>query len=139
MQDKKQQRGISLIIVIFLLAVLSVLTLSMMKLSGRQQMDSLYAARGAQAYFAARAGMEYAIARVVAADTCPGSDPGPINGMADFTVTIDCARFPALLTATYNEGGTAYSIFRLTVTASSGSFAVPDVATRRVTATVRRP
>ncbi|HEX5055528.1 MAG TPA: hypothetical protein VFX02_03435 [Gammaproteobacteria bacterium] len=132
-----KQRGISMVIVIFLLAVVSVMTLSMATISGTQHMNSLYTQRAAQAYFAARAGMEYAIARVIAVDACPGN-PGAIPGMNEFNVVVACVRSPAGV-ATFNEGGAAYSIFRLTVTASSGNFAVPDVATRQITATVRRP
>jgi MSHA biogenesis protein MshP len=128
----KNQRGISLVVVIFLLAVVSVLTLSMMNLSGTQHISSLYTARGAQAYFAARAGMEYATAQIVAGAGCPIADPGTIAG---FTVTIDDCT-PA---GTFNEGGPGtFSIFRLTVSASSGNFQVPDVANRRISATVIR-
>jgi MSHA biogenesis protein MshP len=130
----KKQRGISIIIVIFLLAAVSAMALSMMNLSGTQHMSSLYTARGTQAYYAARAGLEYAVDQVVATGVCP-ANPGPIPGMTDFNVTIDNCT-PA---GPFNEGGPAYTIYRLTVTARSGSFQAPDVATRQVMATVKVP
>jgi len=129
---RKKQRGISLIIVIFLLAVVSVLTVSMVNLSGTQHISSLYSLRNAQAYFAARAGMEYATALIIGGANCPIASPGTIEG---YTVTIDnCSA-----AGPFNEGNpTSSTIFQLTVTASSGNFQVPDVANRRITATVRR-
>jgi MSHA biogenesis protein MshP len=124
------QRGISLVVVIFLLAVVSVLTLSMMNLSGTQHMSSLYTARGAQAYFAARSGIEYAVAQLVAGGGCANQT---ISG---FAVTITC---PAV--GAYNEGNAAapYTVYRVTATATSGTFQVPDVANRQLTVTVKVP
>jgi MSHA biogenesis protein MshP len=124
----KKQRGISLMIVIFLLAGVSVMALSMMNLSGTQHINSLYTVRGAQAYFAARSGMEYAIAQVMAGGACANQN---ISG---FAVTIACVH-----AGNYNEGGAAYDIYRLTTTASDGNFQVPDIANRRLTVTVKVP
>lgn len=134
MKNKKRQLGISLIIVIFLLAAVSVMALSMVRLSATQHLASFYAARGAQAYFAARAGMEYATATVVA----PGGNCGnlalPPITIEGFDININCAPV-----GTFQEGVAGdYTIFRLTVIASNGNFAVPDVANRRISATVRR-
>src|SRR5688500_5412230 len=52
-----RQRGISIIIVVFILAVVSMLALSMVRLSSTQHISSLYTWRSAQAYFAARSGL----------------------------------------------------------------------------------
>lgn len=133
-EPQKNQRGISLVVVIFLLAVVSVLTLSMMNLSGTQHISSLYTFRGAQAYYAARSGMEYAVARLVAGATCAGvGSPQTVSG---FTVDIACAAV-----GTYDEGNAAapYTVYRLTTTAGDGTFQVPDVANRRLTVTVKVP
>lgn len=126
----RNQRGISLVIVIFLLAVVSVLTLSMINLSGTQHISSLYTYRGAQAYFAARSGIEYAVAQLVSGGACADQT---ISG---FAVSITC---PPV--GTYNEGNAAapYTIYRVTATASDGTFQVPDVANRRLTVTVKVP
>jgi MSHA biogenesis protein MshP len=126
----KRQRGISMVIVIFLLAVVSVMGLSMMKLSGTQQISSLYTLQGAQGYFAARSGMEYAVARLVGGAACANQ---VISG---FNVSIACT--PA---GTYDEGNAAspYTVYRVTVTASSGNFQVPDLINRQITATVKVP
>lgn len=126
----QSQRGISLVIVIFLLAVVSVLTLSMMNLSGTQHISSLYTFRGAQAYYAARSGIEYAVAQLVNGAACADQT------FSGFAVAITCQ-----LVGTYNEGNAAapYSVYRVTATASDGTFQVPDVANRRLTVTVKVP
>jgi MSHA biogenesis protein MshP len=131
----KKQRGVSIIVVIFLLAVVSVMALSLMNLSGTQHMSSLYTVQGTQAYFAARSGLEYAIARIVVdGQNCGGiASPFSISG---YDVNIACT--PA---GTYDEGNAAapYNIYRLTATASSGNFQVPNVVNRRITVTVKNP
>jgi MSHA biogenesis protein MshP len=124
----RTQRGISIMIVVFLLAGVSVMALSMMNLSGTQHINSLYTVRGAQAYFAARSGMEYAIARTKAGGACANQN---ISG---FAVTITC-----VLAGNFNEGGAAYAIYRLTTTASGGTFQLPDVTNREITATIKVP
>ncbi|HEY3487382.1 MAG TPA: hypothetical protein VGL10_04900 [Gammaproteobacteria bacterium] len=130
----KNQRGISLVIVIFLLAGISVMVVSMMNLSSTQHMTTLHSVRGTQAYFAARSGMEYAVARLTAGATCAGiASPLTISG---FTVTLACAA-----AGTFNEGNAAasYIIYSLTATASNGNFQVSNVANRQITATVKVP
>jgi MSHA biogenesis protein MshP len=131
--DIRKQRGISLIVVVFLLAGVSVLALSMMNLSGTQQISSMYTIRSTQAYFAARSGMEYAIDRVTAA-ACGGiTSPQTISG---FTVTITCTP-----SGPFDEGNPAlpYTIYRLTTTATGGTLQVPEPVNRQITVTFKNP
>jgi MSHA biogenesis protein MshP len=131
----RKQRGISLIVVIFLLALVSVLAVSMVNLSGTQHMSSVYTVQGTQAYFAARSGLEYAIARIVVDGQNCGGIASPLS-ISGYDVNIACA-----LAGNYDEGNAAapYNIYRLTATASSGNFQAPSVVNRQITVTVKNP
>lgn len=137
----RQQRGISVMVVIFLLAVVSMMTVSLLTLSGTQHISSLYAQRAAQAYFAAHGGIEHALDLLEAGGVgaCGNITINPAMGMAGgFTVNILCTQISPV--AGFNEGNpAAYHIFRLTATASSGNFDIPEVANRRITVTVKVP
>jgi hypothetical protein len=77
--------------------------------------------------------MQYAAARVTAGAGCAGITPTlTIDG---FSVAITCS-----ISGTFNEGeATVYSVYDLVSTASGGSFAAPDVANRRLQATLKYP
>ena len=134
---QNKQHGISIVLVLFLLVVVSGLVVSISQLSSTQNINSAYSARGAQAYFAARAGLDYAIARINAGTACGGIGGFTLDGYA---ISIGCTEVPAG-PATYDEGNTAspYNIFVLNVRASRGGFSVPDAVNRRVRATIRFP
>lgn len=130
----KTQRGISIIVVVFILAVVTIMGLSISILSSTQHMSSAYAFRGSQAYFAARAAVDYALARIVGGANCGGISPSiNVNG---FAVTMVCVAI-----GPYNEGTPAdsYSIYNITATASSGGFAAPDAVNRQVRASIKFP
>ncbi|HEX7028062.1 MAG TPA: PilX N-terminal domain-containing pilus assembly protein [Gammaproteobacteria bacterium] len=139
-----RQHGISIVLVLFLLTVVTVMVVSMANLSTGQHIGSLYAARGAQAYFAARAGVDYAISRiengaagcgdVAASLTIAGHD---VDITCTLTSTPSCT--PPPLTACNEGGPTAYSVYAVSAVASRGNFQVPDVATRVVRATIKNP
>lgn len=131
--SRGSQRGISVLLVIFLLGAVSVLGVVIATLAATQHFSVTYSARAAQAYFAARAGMQYAAARVTAGAGCAGVTPTlTLDG---FTVAVTCS-----VSGTFDEGdATPYSIYDLTATASGGSFSAPDVTNRRLQATLKFP
>ncbi len=127
------QRGISVLLIVFLLGAASLLGLAVATLSGTQHFAAAWSARAAQAYFAARAGMQYAAARITAGAGCAGITPS--QSIDGFTVTVTCS-----ISGTFNEGAaTGYSIYDLGATASGGRFSAPDVANRRLQATLKFP
>lgn len=129
----KRQQGMSIIFIVFILVVLSALASLVSQISGSQEFTSVYAQRGAQAYFAARAGMDYAVSRLTTGSGCAGVD-GNITAL-NFSVAISC-----VVSGSYNEGSASnYDVYTVTVTASSGNFAAPDVSNRRIQATVKYP
>lgn len=130
----RKQRGISIILVLFLLTVVAALAVSMANLSGGQHMNSLYSLRGAQAYFAARAGVDYAVSRIDSGAGCAGV-AGSLT-ITGHTVSITCT----LVANNINEGNAVpYNVYSINAIATRGGFQVPDVATREVRATIKNP
>lgn len=107
------QRGFAIVSAIFLLVVLAALGAFMVTISNTQHITSAQDVQGSRAYWAARAGLEWAIASIAASPTtCPiAAAPANING---FTLTVTCNR------TSYNEGGVAKNVFRVTSTSTAG-------------------
>lgn len=127
------QRGFAAVAAIFLLVVLAALGGFMLTFSSTQQLTSAQDVQGSRAYWAAQAGLEWALATVDATSACPGAAPTPIDG---FTVEVTCP-----LPLVYNEGGLVRTIFRLQSTArTAGGAAVGGVGfiERSVSATMER-
>ena len=108
------QQGFAVIAAIFLVVVLAALGGFMLTFSNTQQLTSAQDVQGSRAYWAARAGLEWAIVAVplAPATLCPnttstviaaGVGPGPVDG---FTLQISCSN------NTYTEGGTSPTIYR---------------------------
>lgn len=98
---------------IFLLVVLSALGAFMVTFSNTQNLTSAQDIQGSRAYWAARAGLSWAIGSISAAPAaCPaGAAPANVNG---FALTVACSMTP------YNESGVDKRVFRLTSTATAG-------------------
>lgn len=132
--DVHKQSGLSFMLVVFILAAVAVLGLSISVISGTQHFTGTYTYRGSQAYFSARAGVEYALARIASGIACAGVSPSiSVNG---FTVAVSCSAM-----GPFDEGVVAdsYSIYNITATASRGGFTAPDAATRQVRASIKYP
>ena len=114
-------RGFAAIAAIFLVVVLAALGAFMLSLSNSQQVTSAQDTLGTRAYWAANAGLEWAVA--AGPGVCPaanttlialaaGVGPALIEG---FTITIKCARND------YLEAGVTRKIFRFEAIASMGA------------------
>jgi len=115
------QRGFAAIAAIFLVVVLAALGGFMLTFSNTQQLTSAQDVQGSRAYWAARAGLEWVIAGVVATApvppavlplaTCPvTTPPASVDG---FTLVITCTP------QAYTEAGATITIFQFTSVASS--------------------
>lgn len=114
MTDMRQgQRGFVLVAAVFLLVVLAALGTFMVTISNTQQLTSAVDVQGARAYWAARAGLEWATAKIVAAPAACPTPPAPFV-VEGFTIAIACS------VQAYDEGGAATSVFVVTSVASSG-------------------
>jgi MSHA biogenesis protein MshP len=126
---KTKQNGFSLVAAIFILVVLALLGSYMVRLAGTQRTTTLYAIQGARAYQAARAGIEWSIARIVVGGACSditGSSPMNFAGINDFSVTLTCSR------QTYSEGLDNPNVFRITAFSEFASYTSPYYISRKL-------
>lgn len=108
---KQSQRGFVLVAAIFLLVVLAGLGAFMVSFSNTQHLTSAQDVQGSRAYWAARAGVEWAVSSINTTSGCVGP-PASIDG---FTLSISCP------SQTYVESGTPNkTIFSITSVASAG-------------------
>ncbi len=94
-----RSRGVAAISAVFLLVVLAALGAFMVTFSNTQHLTSAEDVKGTQAYWAARAGLDWAIPQVFQANSCPTATPTFV--VNSFTVQTTCA------TSSFNEGVTA--------------------------------
>lgn len=117
-------RGFAAIAAIFLLVVLAALGAYMLTFSNTQQLTSAQDVQGARGYWAARAGLEWAIAHIsaqpVATADCPPAQTLP-GGTATFdggfTVAVSCVR------QNFTEAGATVRIFRIDAVARTAAAA----------------
>jgi MSHA biogenesis protein MshP len=115
----KQQQGFSIVMAIFILVVMGLLGGYMVRLSGVQQMTSVYALQGARAYLAARAGLEWSIARLTNAGTCADVNAQTALTFADmngFTVKLTCT------STAYAEGSKNPVIYQINALGEYGAY-----------------
>ncbi len=120
---------------LFLIVVIALVLATMARLSSVQHGTSSLAIQQARAYQAARAGLEWGIARAVNAGLCSGGSPSLAgSNLAGFTVTVSCA-----VDSHVDEAGAPVQIFRITAEAENGSpGSRADHAFRRLFSMVER-
>jgi MSHA biogenesis protein MshP len=122
-------RGFAAIAALFLLVVLAALGGYMVSFSNTQQLTATQDLQGTRAYWAARAGLEWALG-AIAADptTCPPAST-TVNTGSSFTVSIVCTP------RTYLENGVSVKIFQIESMASTGTVGTLGFVERSVSAT----
>ncbi|APW41280.1 hypothetical protein [Rhodoferax saidenbachensis] len=134
------QGGFAAIAAIFLVVVLAALGGFMLSFSNTQQISSAQDVRGSRAYWAARAGLEWAVVAIPPAstaspDACTVTNPpGTIDG---FTITVACTKVTYAETGV-TSGVSPTAIVRITVTASTGTVGSIAYIDRSVTASVEQ-
>lgn len=130
-------KGFMLPVAIFLLVVLATLVGYAMRLSLLANMGTIQDVQGAQAYLAARAGVEWAAYQVIlpgstTMQACPASPSTlTING---FSVVITCTR-----TNTVDKGSTQnIGIYSISSTASTGVATSQNYVERQIKVTLSR-
>ncbi len=123
---QQSQQGFAAIAAIFLVVVLAALGAFMVTFSNTQQLTSAQDVQGSRAYWAARAGLEWALVAIPATaglpgDLCPNSglttvvgSPTPIEG---FTIRIRCSK------NSYSEDVSTLRIYSMESQASLGGAA----------------
>lgn len=119
--------GFTLVSAIFLMVVLVVLGASLVTLGSVQHTTSAQQLQSVRAYYAARTGVEWAVAR--ASTGCPAGTLEPLGGtLASFTVTVTCT------SSNHDLGGVVTPYHMVEVTATSGNYEGTDYVSRRVQA-----
>lgn len=108
--------GFATIAAIFLLVVLAALGAFAVTISSTQQVAAGQDVRGTRAYWAARAGIEWAVGSLTASPGACPTPPAPFT-VDGFTLTVACTR------ATFDESGVTRAVYRLTASASAGGTA----------------
>jgi len=127
----KDERGFSLVSALFILVALAVLGVGMVILSGVQARLPVLALRGAQAYQAANAGIEWGSFQAVNSGTCAASTTFTVE---NYQVTVTCNANPP-----FTEGGTSYIVYDLVSSAQQGVYGSPEHIYRQLDARVIRP
>lgn len=122
-----RSRGFSLITAIFLLVVLAALGAFMVVFTGQQQTTLQVDVLGVRAYYAARAGTEWALYRALDPDNtiapgaavfapCPAGTLDPLGGsLSPFTVVVTCT------SSDHTEGGKSIRVYEIVSTACNAA------------------
>lgn len=124
-----QSQGFILVTVLFLIAVIAVMAVTMSTTSSVQNFTTVYSLQQARAFFAAKSGLDYGIQRAVSAGACTNSGitlPG-----IDFNVTVSCVSVPV------NEPGSPATVYTISSTATTGTLGDVGYVTRTVRAIVQ--
>ncbi len=118
-QNRSCTSGFAAIAAMFLLVVLAGLGAFMVSFSNTQQLSAAQDIQGTRAYWAARAGLDWAIAAVVLNPSgCPLSPPTSVDTGSSFHLDIVCTP------SSYLEGGATVQIYTFESKASTNPVAV---------------
>lgn len=136
-RHRSPQRGFAAVAAIFLVVVLAALGGYMVSFSNTQQLTGAQDVQGSRAYWAARAGLEWGVAAVMAAQT-PGSTSTECP-TTPTSLTVQGMSVVVACTATsYTEGGSAVRVLSFNAIASAGAAASPGFVERSVSASLER-
>ncbi|NDP40915.1 MAG: hypothetical protein GZ093_19675 [Rhodoferax sp.] len=123
------QQGFAAIAAVFLVVVLAAFGAFMVSFSNTQQLNSARDVQGSRAYWAARAGLEWAIASLPAGATACWATPPPA-AVDGFGLAISCTA------SSFTEGAATVYIFQITAVASSGAVGSVGFVERSVSASL---
>ncbi len=132
--QRSAQRGFAAIAAVFLVVMLAAFGAFMVSFSNTQQLNSAQDVQGSRAYWAARAGLEWAVARLGPGSTaCWGAvAPAPPTSIDGFNLTISCAM------SSFTEGTSTIYVFRLNSVASTGAVGSVGFIERSVSTSMER-
>ena len=133
----RPQQGFAAVAAIFLVVVLAGLGSYMVSFSNTQQLTSAQDVQGTRAYWAARAGLEWGVAAVLAGNTpggttqeCPST---PTNlTVQGFAVQVTCS------VTNFTEAASTVALLRLASNASTGTAGTVGFVERNVSASMER-
>ncbi len=125
----KQQRGFSIVMATFVLVVLGLLGAYMVRLSASQTSTSLNALQGARAYQAARAGIEWSLARISTGGSCADINSQTamsFTGLSGFSVRLSCT------SQSYSEADKTLSVYKINALSQFGNYSSIDYVAREI-------
>ena len=127
----RAQHGFAAIAALFLVVILAALGGFMLTFSNTQQLTSAQDVQGSRAYWAARAGLGWGVAKVVAdSSACPSATPANMAGapasVEGFSIAVTC------YASSYVDAGSTINILRIESKASSGTAASANYVERSV-------
>lgn len=134
MRPDPRQRGFALVAAMFLIVVIALVIATMARLSSVQHGTNSLAIQQARAYQAARAGLEWGVARAADVGLCSSDGRPSLAGgnLAAFSVSVRCVAGSHL-----DETGASVQVFRITSEAENGTpSSRNDYAFRRLYAVV---
>jgi MSHA biogenesis protein MshP len=132
---RTRQTGFAAVAAIFLVVILAALGGFMLTFSNTQQLTAVQDLQGTRAFWAARAGLEWGVAKAVGATpVCAASTTLSTSFDGGFSVTVVC-------TATTYTDGAVTAIYTITATANPTGSVVGSIGyiERSMTATVELP
>lgn len=129
----RAQRGFAAVAAVFLVLVLAAMGAYMVSISNAQKIESVQDVQGTRAYWAARAGLEWALTAINASSgACPSSPPATVDTGDVFTLAISCTL------NSYSEGPNTVKIFSIKSVASKGTVGTLGYVERSVSASVEK-
>lgn len=130
-QNRHRQRGVSLVVAVFLLVVLAGLGAFAARLGVMQQQTVNTAVLASQAFHAAKTGVAWASYRALNGGWCATTSfTLTEGGAAGFAVDVSCTQ------STHVEGGATVDVYTVTVLAEYGNYGEPDYVSRRIQAKI---
>ena len=114
MNIRSAQHGFAAVMAVFVLVVLAALGAFMVTTSTSQQLNSAQDIQGSRAYWAARAGIEWAVGSLTATPAACPTPPSPFT-VDGFTLDVRCTP------QAFNEGGVTRTNYSVTAVASLGA------------------
>jgi len=132
---RTSQSGFAAIAAIVVLTVLAGMGAFMLSFSNTQQLSSARDMQSTRAYWAARAGMDWAMGAITLDGTVCPTPPSPftVDTGSTFTVTITCTQNK------YAEGSNALTLFVLESQATTGAVGSIGYVERSVSASIEVP
>lgn len=128
------QSGFAAIAAVVVLTVLAGMGAFMVSFSNTEQLSAASDIQGTRAYWAANAGLDWALGALTASNTaCPTSPPTTVDTGATFNLSVTCTL------QTYAEGGVSLKVFELQSTATYGTAGSLGYVERSVTAKMETP
>jgi MSHA biogenesis protein MshP len=129
-----RQSGFAAIAAMFLLVVLAAMGAFMVTFSNTQQLSSAQDIQGTRAFWAARAGLDWAFSAITLdSSACPTPVPTTVDTGATFSLTITCTL------RSYAEAGNTVKIFSIDSLAKTGTVGALGYVERSVSASYEVP